>query len=140
MYYTSFNPWREINQVRRQMNRLFDNSSWRNQNEFPAVNLWTNADEAMVTAELPGYDQKDVDISLIGNILRLHGSRKAPECKDDEYFHRQERNYGVFNREVQLPFEVNANNIDAVFHNGILSIRLLRSEESKPKKIEIKTN
>ena len=140
MYYTTFNPWREMNQIQREMNRLFDLSSRQNDPEYPAVNLWTNSEHVLVTAELPGYEKNNVDITLIGNVLRLHGSRKAPECKDEECFHRQERNYGVFNREIKLPFPIHSEKIDAVFQNGVLKINLPRAEEDKPKKIDIKTN
>jgi HSP20 family protein len=135
----TLDPWRQINELQREMNRLFDVSPRGNQYEYPAINLWTDTDKALVTAELPGYDKNAVDISLTGDVLRLHGSRKAPECKEDECFHRQERNYGVFDREIKLPFAINPNNIDATFKNGILSISLSRAEEDKPKKIEIQT-
>jgi HSP20 family protein len=91
----------------------------------------------MVTAELPGYEKKDVDISLTGDVLRLHGSRKSPDCKDDECFHRQERSYGAFDREIKLPFAIDQNSVEASFQNGVLSISLNRAEEDKPKKIEI---
>jgi HSP20 family protein len=93
----------------------------------------------MLTAELPGYEKNDVDISLTGDLLRLHGSRKAPECKDEECFHRQERNFGVFDREIQLPFAIDQEKVDAEFANGILKINLPRAEQDKPKKIEIQT-
>lgn len=139
MLYRSYDPWREIHRMQREMNRLFDNSSRQKRREYPAINLWTNADNAMVTAELPGYDKKDVDISLMGDVLRIHGSRKAPECKEEECFHRQERNYGMFDREIHLPFSINTNKVDAAFRNGILNITMPRAVENKPKKIDIQT-
>jgi HSP20 family protein len=139
MLYRTLDPWRQINDIQREMNRLFDVRSRRGQYEYPAINIWTDTDKAMVTAELPGYDKKDVDIALTGDVLRLHGSRKAPECKEDECFHRQERSYGLFDREIKLPFAVDQNSVEATFKNGILSISLNRAEEDKPRKIEIKT-
>lgn len=138
MLYRSLNPWRELNRIQSEMNRIFDNS-WQTRREYPAVNLWTNTDNALVTAELPGYSKDEVDIALTGDVLRIHGSRKAPECKDDECFHRQERNYGVFDREIQLPFNIDSGKVDATFANGILKIALPRAEVDKPKTIEIKT-
>jgi len=137
MLYRSFDPWRQINEIQREMNRLFDSTTTRTRNQYPAVNIWSNADNALVTAELPGYGKNDVDISLTGDVLHIHGSRKAPECKEDECFHRQERSYGVFDREIQLPFAVNQNNVKAEFQNGVLRINLPRAEEDKPKKISI---
>ena len=139
MLYRTIDPWRQINDIQREMNRLFDASSRTSGYEYPAINIWTDTDKALVTVELPGYDKNDVDISLTGDVLRLHGSRNAPECKEDECFHRQERKYGVFDREIKLPFAINANNVEATFKNGILNFSLLRAEEYKPKKIEIQT-
>ena len=139
MLYRTIDPWRQINDIQREMNHLFDGSSRTFRYEYPAINIWTDKDKALVTAELPGYDKNDVDISLIGDMLRIHGSRKAPECKEDECFHRQERNYGVFDREVKLPYAINAKNVEANFQNGVLRISLHRAEEDKPKKIEIRT-
>ena len=139
MLYRTIDPWRQINDIQREMNRLFDVRSGGNRYEYPAINVWTDTDRVMVTAELPGYDKKDVDISLTGDLLRLHGSRKAPECKDDECFHRQERTYGMFDREIKLPFAIDQNKVEAIFQNGVLTISLSRAEEDKPKKIEIRT-
>jgi HSP20 family protein len=139
MLYRTVDPWHQINEIQREMNRLFDTTSQVNRYEYPAINIWTDTDKVLVTAELPGYDKKDVDISLSGDILRIHGSRNAPDCKDDECFHRQERSYGTFDREVKLPFLIDSNKVDAMFQNGILSISLNRAEEDKPKKIEIQT-
>ena len=139
MLYRTLDPWRQINDIQREMNRIFDVRSDRKRYEYPAVNIWTDTDRVMVTAELPGYDKKDVDISLTGDTLRLHGSRKAPECKKDECFHRQERSYGVFDREIKLPFAIDQNSIEANLEKGILSVSLSRAEEDKPKKIEIRT-
>jgi HSP20 family protein len=140
MWYRSLDPRQQLNDIQREMNRLFNVRSLANRYEYPSINIWTDTDKALLTAELPGYDKNDVDITLSGDVLRLHGSRKAPECKDDECFHRQERNYGSFDREVKLPFAVDTNQIDATFKNGILNISLNRAEEDKPKKIEIQAN
>jgi HSP20 family protein len=139
MMYRTFDPWRQMNDIQREMNRLFNDSSSQTGSRYPAINLWTNADNVMITAELPGYEKSDVDISLTGDLLRLHGSRKAPECKDDECFHRQERNFGVFDREIQLPFAINQEKVEAEFSNGILKISLPRAEQDKPKRIQIQT-
>jgi HSP20 family protein len=139
MFYRTLDPWRRINDIQREMNRLFDVRAGESRFEYPPINIWTNTDKAMVTAELPGYSKDDVDITLTGDVLRIHGSRKAPDCKDEDCFHRQERNYGVFDREIKLPFAINSESVEATFKNGIISIAVHRAEEDKPKKIEIKT-
>lgn len=139
MLYRTFNPWRQISDIQQEMNRLFDLRFRGGRHEYPPVNIWTNTDKAVVTVELPGYDKKDIDISLAGDLLRLHGSRNAPPCRDDECFQRQERIYGVFDREIKLPYAINTSNVEATYQNGILSISLRRAEQDKPRKIEIKT-
>lgn len=139
MLYRTLDPWRQINDIQREMNRLFDVRTWGGRTAYPAVNIWTDTDKAMVTVELPGYDKNNVDITLTGDVLRLHGSRKAPDCNEDECFHRQERNYGVFDREIKLPFAVDQNKVEATFRNGVLAVTFNRAEEDKPKKIDIDT-
>jgi HSP20 family protein len=140
MYSRPFDPWGDVSRIQRQMNRMFDNDLWSGRADFPAVNIWANEDNVLVTTELPGYEKDDVDISLVGDILKLNGTRKAPECGEDDCFHRQERNYGVFSRELQLPYAVDVARVDATFNNGVLKISLQRAEETKPKKINIMSN
>ena len=68
MLYRTLDPWRQINDIQREMNRLFDASSRTTRYDYPAINIWTDTDKALVTAELPGYDKNDVDISLTGEV------------------------------------------------------------------------
>jgi len=140
MYGRPFDPWSDAYRIQRQMNRLFDNDLWPGKKEFPAVNIWANEDNVLVTSELPGYEKDEVDISLAGDVLKINGTRKAPECGENDCFHRQERNYGVFSREFQMPYAVDTTKVDATFHNGVLNISLHRAEETKPKKIKIISN
>jgi HSP20 family protein len=136
------NPWQEIDHVQREMNRLFSSlySSPRTQMtpSFPAMNVWTNPDGAVITAELPGVNPEDIDISVVGETLTLTGSRPQEELKEGEKYHRRERAYGRFTRTFQLPFLVEADKVEAVFDKGVLHISLPRAEADKPKKIAIK--
>lgn len=136
------NPWQEIDRVQREMNRLFSSlyGSSRTQGapSFPAMNVWTNPDGAVITAELPGVNPDDIDISVVGETLTLTGSRTPQELKEGEKYHRRERGYGKFTRTFQLPFTVEANKVEAVFNKGVLHISLPRAEADKPKKITIK--
>ena len=132
-------PWREIDQIQREMNRLFDRSGRRDRSFYPSVNIWADENSARITAELPGYSESDVEITILGELLRMNGSRKAPECGQDDCFHRQERIFGDFTREIKLPFLVDAQKVTAVFRNGVLQITLPRAEADKPKKITIKS-
>lgn len=136
----TLDPFREIDQLQRDMNRLFDGAIASNRRGYPAVNVWTNSEAAAVTAELPGYDPKDVQLSIVGDTLTIKGSRREPEFKQGDHFHRQERVHGDFERSLRLPFAINNDKVEAKFYNGILQIMLPRAEEDKPKKIEIKTS
>jgi HSP20 family protein len=135
-------PWREMERLQREMNRLFSEMS-RGQRltaapSYPAMNVWTNENGAIVTAELPGVDTTDIEISVQNDTLTLRGSRQPEEMQEGETYHRRERASGSFSRTLQLPFEVQADEVGATFSKGILSITLPRAEADKPKKIAVK--
>jgi HSP20 family protein len=131
-------PWQEMERMRREMNRLLSSTGTRRVAPgYPAMNVWTNQDGAVVTAELPGLSPEDIDISVVGDTLTVRGSRQAEEL-DNVQYHRRERNYGKFSRTFQLPFQVEAGNVDASFEKGVLYISLPRAEADKPRKIEVK--
>jgi len=140
--YSLANPWREIDHVQREMNRLFSGlyNSPKTQMtpSFPAMNVWTNPDGAVIMAELPGVNPEDIDISVVGETLTLTGFRPQEELKEGEKYHRRERSFGRFTRTFQLPFSVEADRVEAVFDKGVLHISLPRAEADKPKKIAIK--
>jgi HSP20 family protein len=140
--YSLANPWREIDHVQREMNRLFSSlyNSPRTQMtpSFPAMNVWTNPDGAVIMAELPGVNPEDIDISVVGETLTLTGFRPQEELKEGEKYHRRERSFGRFTRTFQLPFSVETDRVEAVFDKGVLHISLPRAEVDKPKKIAIK--
>jgi HSP20 family protein len=93
----------------------------------------------MVKAELPGMDPKDIDVEVTGDMLTLRGEKKTEEEKKDERYYCRERHYGSFQRSFRLPAGVQSDKVDAQFKNGVLTINIPKSEESKQKKIEIKT-
>lgn len=133
--------WREMDRLQREMNRLY-NAGFEGRSRpapsYPAMNIWTSDDDAVVTAEVPGVDPKDMDISVVGDTLTVSGSRMPDETAEDARYHRQERGYGKFARSIQMPFNVNSNKVEATFKNGVLTIRLPRAEEDKPKKIKVR--
>jgi HSP20 family protein len=106
---------------------------------FPAVNLWTGEESTIVTAELPGVVLDDLDITVVGDTLTIRGSRTRDEIGEGATYHRRERGFGRFMRVVQLPFRVEADQVEAAFKNGVLSITLPRALADRPKKIQIKT-
>jgi HSP20 family protein len=123
------------------MNRILGDapSHRRAAASFPAMNVLGSDTGLLVTAELPGVKADDIDISVINERLTLSGSRQADEVEEDARYHRRERNFGNFSRTVQLPFPVDAEKVDATFTNGVLNISLPQSEDSKPKKIAVKS-
>jgi len=146
MYWTDLskccNPWKEFKNMEQQM-RLVQNEMSRlmpnfgaSTVEFPAINAWRNNDDLTVTTELPGINPDSLDISIVGSNLTLRGERKADEEQDVTY-HRRERWYGTFSKTVQLPFEVDANKVEAKYTKGILYLTLPRAESTKPKKIAV---
>jgi HSP20 family protein len=132
--------WREMDQLQREMNRLFDSSTQRRQFSrpaYPAINLWTNEEGQVISAEMPGVRLQDIDISLTADALSLSGTRLPDEIVNDAQFHRQERSYGSFSRTIQLPFMVDTNKVEANLKKGVLTIWLPRAEADKPKSISI---
>ncbi len=131
----------EMGQLQREMNRLFSSAQGRRQAAgYPAVNIWSGEEGAILSTEIPGVKVDDLDISVVGDTITLSGSRYAPEIGEDDSYHRQERGFGRFSRTVQLPFPVEVQNVDAQYRNGVLKISLPRSESDKPKKISVKNS
>ncbi|HQE93349.1 MAG TPA: Hsp20/alpha crystallin family protein [Anaerolineae bacterium] len=141
-FWGSTTPWDELERLRREMNQVFANfpvlSEARITPGYPAMNVWTNENGAVITAELPGIDPAELDIAVVENTLTLSGERKPLELGEGEVYHRRERGYGKFTRSFQLPFNVEAGNVQAVYEKGVLQITLPRAEADKPRKIAVK--
>ena len=134
--YPNWARLRELRGIHDETDRAWDPRS----TEHPPLNVWSNEDETIVQAELPGLAADDIDISVVQNTLTLRGSRKPEELKEGESYHRRERGAGRFVRSLELPFEVDNSKVMAECKHGVLSIRLPRAEEHKPKKIAIKVS
>jgi len=132
-----------MDQLQREMNHLFDSKS-RGQvfsaPSYPAINIWTNEDGQLITAEMPGVRPDDINIDVNADALSISGERKADDVSKDANYHRRERGYGAFSRTIQLPFIVDTNKVEANFKNGVLMINLPRAEADKPKKITVKSS
>ncbi len=131
--------WLELDRMQREVGRLFSGTSIPYSQRFPAINIWSKDDEALVTAEIPGVVPENIDISVEGDVLTLSGSRVPEELGEKESYHRQERPHGTFKRNVRLPFRVDGNKVKASYEKGVLNISLPRLEEDKPRKIVIKS-
>jgi HSP20 family protein len=107
-------------------------------NWIPAFDITENEKEYVVTAELPGIDSKELDVTYTDGLLTVKGEKKQEKEDKGENYHRVERQYGAFQRSFRIPGEVKNDNIDANFKDGVLKLTLPKAEESKPKKIEVK--
>jgi HSP20 family protein len=91
-----------------------------------------------VSVELPGFERKDVDISLDGNVLAIRAERKAEQEQKDKNVHVAERSYGVFYRALELPMTVDPSTVEATMSKGVLHIKIPKPAQTEVKKIEVK--
>ena len=143
---TRFDPFGEMVTLRQAMDRLFEDSfvsplTWRTfdgQATQPALDVHQTDDEIVITAALPGLKAEDVDITITGQTLTIRGEFKADdEVKRDQYLYR-ERRFGTFSRQLQLPVRVQGDAATATFEDGILTLRVPKAEEVKPRQIHVK--
>jgi len=136
------NQWRQISALQQKANRLFDvlhpaNSGLVTTSIYPAVNVWANEDNVLITAELPGVNPKALDITIVGDKVTLKGERDAETLPENSKNHRREQIQGGFFRTFQLPFKVNDEAIKAIFEKGVLQLTLPKADAEKPKKIAV---
>jgi HSP20 family protein len=101
--------------------------------------MWVDADNAFMTAEIPGVDPATIELSVVGKSLTVRGARQSEQLKDGETYHRRERWEGRFSKTVQLPFTVESDKVNARFTRGVLTVELPRAEAEKPRKIAVKS-
>jgi HSP20 family protein len=132
--------------LRNEIDRLFDpplNALTSDSQQFlngwlPSVDLYEDRDHLVLKAELPGMKKEDIDISLHGDVLTLTGERKEEETYEKAETYRAERFLGKFQRSFTLPVSVDGDKVQASYKDGILTVILPKSEEAKPKQIEVK--
>ncbi len=103
----------------------------------PAVNIAENDNEVIVTAEIPGMEKNDLDVSLSGDVLTIKGEKKVEHEEKAENFHRVERSYGSFSRSFTLPCDIQADKVDATYKDGVLTLKLPKTEHCKSKSVKI---
>ena len=144
MSMTRWEPFRGLNTLQEQVNRLFEDSVTRTRSSqaalaswAPAVDIFETENELVVKADLPDVQEKDIDVRVENNTLTIRGDRKFNnEVHEDNYL-RVERAYGTFTRSFSLPNTVNTEGIHAEYRSGVLSVRMPKREETKPKQIKI---
>jgi len=106
---------------------------------YPQVNVSETENDVTVTAELPGMDSKDMDISIRQNNLILQGEKRFEDEEKSKNYHRIECSYGSFYRTVPLPTEVDADKVKAKFKDGVLTVNMPKAPGAKRKKVEIES-
>jgi HSP20 family protein len=140
-----WSPFRQLSSLRDEIDRLFDNplSSLTELSQpfsggwVPALDVYEDRDNYVVKMELPGMKKDQIDISLHDGVLSVSGERKEEEKHEDAETYRSERFFGRFQRSVALPAAVSAEEVNASYQDGILTITLPKAEEAKPKQITI---
>jgi HSP20 family protein len=105
---------------------------------YPSVDISETEKDLFITAELPGLEAKDVNVSLSGDLLVIKGEKKKEKEEKDEHHHYVERYSGSFQRSLRLPVDVQFDKVEATFQKGVLKISLPKAEEARKKSIEIK--
>ena len=136
-------PFRNAADLQTEMNRLFDSvfgqpaTAAGERMWVPACDVWETKDDIVVAFELPGISEKDVAVSMTGDLLTVRGERRWQDMEKDSSYHRVERVYGKFERALQLGVPVQADKVKASYRDGVLTIRLPKVEEVKPREIKI---
>jgi HSP20 family protein len=107
---------------------------------LPAVDVYEEKDDIIVKAELPGMDKNDIEVNIMDSTLTLKGEKNREEKIEEKDYYSCERSYGSFLRSVELPTEVQADKVKASFKNGILEVRLPKTEKAKTKEIKVKVD
>ena len=111
---------------------LFGKGKWG-----PKLDISEGRKNITVKAEIPGIEAKDLDISIDGRLLNIRGEKKQEQTEKEETYYRVERSYGYFNRNIELPTEVDPDKVDASYKKGILKIKLRKTQLSETKKIKV---
>ena len=141
---TRWDPIRELYSLQNRMNRLFEEQYGGGKEDslaagafVPPVDVYEDEHSVQLKLEVPGIDEKDLDVKVENNTLTVSGERKFEKEEKEENFRRVERRYGSFTRSFTLPNTVNTEDINAQYNNGVLTIKLAKRAEAKPKQIKV---
>src|SRR3954467_2368527 len=127
-------PFRDLRRLQEEMERLTRSATAPQ--GFPALNVYAHQDGIVITAELPGVNEDDLDISVHRDTVTLRGQRQD-QPEGAQGYHRRERRSGLFGRTFSLPLQVDPERVEAKLRNGILTVTLHRPEQDKPKQIRV---
>ena len=136
---------RDFSALQDRMNRIFRESNSPEGPEealttttlAPPVDIYEDGHNIVLKIDVPGIDEKDIDVSIQNNTLTVHGERKIEKEEKEENFRRVERQYGSFTRSFTLPSSVDPQQVSADYNQGVLKIRLAKKAEAKPKQIKV---
>src|SRR6266849_5059677 len=142
---TRYDPFREFVTLQDRMNRLFrdprgpegHDESLTTTAFAPPVGVYEDEHNITLKIEVPGIDEKDIDVRIENNTLTLHGERKFEKEEKEENYRRVERQYGSFSRTFTLPNIVDTESVSADYEKGVLKIKLAKKAEAKPKQIKV---
>jgi HSP20 family protein len=142
MAITRWDPFREVVALQNRVNNLFremneGDSPLTTASFVPAVDIYEDSKKVMLKLEVPGIEEKDLDVRVENNTLTVKGERKFEKDEKEENFHRIERRYGSFFRSFTLPTTVDSEHINASYTNGILKLELNKKPEAQPKQIKV---
>ena len=142
---TRWDPVRDLATMQNRMNRFFRESyspegpeeALTTTSFAPLVDIYEDEHTITVKMEVPGIDEKDIDVRIENNTLTVHGERKMEKEEKEENFRRVERQYGSFTRSFTLPSSVDSGQVSAHYDKGVLKINLAKKAEAKPKQIKV---
>ncbi|MCA2656408.1 MAG: Hsp20/alpha crystallin family protein [Microcystis sp. M015S2] len=141
-------PFREVESLQKEMNRLFDrlvptdvgNGEKMGLSFIPAAEITETPEAVQLKLEIPGMEAKDLNVEVTADSLTINGERKSEIKTEEEGFTRTEFRYGKFHRVVPLPVQVDNNNVTAEYKDGILNLTLPKAEEEKNKVVKVSIN
>ena len=146
MYMTSYEPWNVLNNLHREVGRVLSNSQTGTDDGsnvatsawMPAVDIKEEESQFLITADVPGVDPKDIDVTMENGTLTIKGERKLESDAQENGYRRFERVHGTFYRRFSLPDYADADNISATCKAGVLTVTVPKTEAVKPRRIEVK--
>jgi len=141
MALVEWRPFEEIGTLHDKINKLFDNVSGRETKDessfLPAVDIYTEGNNLVIEAEIPGIDKKDIDLKVEDNVLTIRGKKEFKKEEKGDNYYRVERSYGSFARSFMIPDNIDRENIKAEYKKGVLKLILPKKPEAQSKSIPI---
>jgi HSP20 family protein len=142
MAITRWDPFHEVVSLQNRVNSLFRNlnegeSPMASASFVPPVDIYEDADKLILKLEIPGMNEKDLDVRVEDNTLTVRGERKFEAEEKEQNFHRIERSYGSFFRAFTLPMTIETDKVQANYNAGVLKLELKKKPEAQPKQIKI---